>query len=391
MRYPAGRTLRPVDQVDRTVGAVTGLLDRRRHGRDVQHAPAIGQHALAVGAELRAGMENLHALYLAGGIEAADLGALLVGIGIAVGGHDHRQRAVVGPAQVEVLQPAVGAGDQRRHEIGLEPHHHHLALGIAEAAVVLEDLRALRRDHQPGIEHALERHAVRGHGARGRQDDLVHGALLHGRVEDRRRRIGAHAAGIGPLVVVEGTLVVLRGDQRQDVLAVTEREEAHLLADQEFLDHDRGAGRAEAVARQHVARRLDRLLDRLGHDDALAGGKAIGFHDDRRALCLDVGGGLVGVGEALIGAGRDVVALAQLLGEALRALELSRLLRGAEHLYAGLGKAVRQAHRQRHLRAHHHEIDLFPLGQRHLARDVLGGDVNAFGHLGNAGIAGGAV
>ena len=40
---------------------------------------------------------------------------------------------------------------------------------------------------------------------------------------------------------------------------------------------------------------------------------------------------------------------------------------------------------------HHHEIDLFPLGQCHLARDVLGGDVDAFGNLGNAGIAGSAV
>ena len=336
-------------------------------------------------------MENLHALDLAGGIEAADLAALLVGIGIAVGGHDHRQRAVVGPAQVEVLQPAVGAGDQRRHEVGLEPHHQHLALGIAEAAVVFEDLRALRGDHQPGIEHALERRAVRGHGARGRQDDLVHGALLHGGVEDRRRRIGAHAAGVGALVAVEGALVVLRADQRQDVLAVAQREEAHLLADQELLDHDRGAGRAEAVARQHVARRLDRLLDRLGHDDALAGGEAVGLDDDRRALRLDVGRGLVGVGEALIGAGRNVVALAQLLGEALRALELRGLLRRAEGLDAGLGKAVGQAHASGASGPTTTKSIFSRWAERHLAGDVLGGDGDAFGHLGDAGIAGRAV
>ena len=93
-----------------------------------------------------------------------------------------------------------------------------------------------------------------------------------------------------------------------------------LLAVQEFLDHDRGAGRAEAVARQHVARRLDRLLDGLGHDDALAGGEAVGLDHDRRALRLDIGRGLVGVGEALVGGGRDVVAPAQLLGEALASL-----------------------------------------------------------------------
>ena len=112
-------------------------------------------------------------------------------------------------------------------------------------------------------------------------------------VEHRRRRIGAHAAGVGSLVAVEGALVVLRADQRQRMLAVAQREEARLLADQEFLDHHRGAGGAEAVARQHVARRLDRLLDRLGHDDALAGGEPVGLDHDRRALRLDVGHGLV--------------------------------------------------------------------------------------------------
>ena len=43
---------------------------------------------------------------------------------------------------------------------------------------------------------------------------------------------------------------------------------------------------------------------------------------------------------------------------------------------------------QRHLGADHDEVDLLALGERHLARDVLGGDVDAFGHLGDAGIAG---
>ena len=51
-------------------------------------------------------------------------------------------------------------------------------------------------------------------------------------------------------------------------------------------------------------------------------------------------------------------------------------------------KAIGQARDQRRLRPDHHEVDLLALGERHLARDVLGADVDAFGHLGDAGIAG---
>src|SRR5512143_1043978 len=61
---------RPVDQVDRAVSPRAGLLDGRGHGGDVQHTPAIGQHAPAIG--FGAGMEDLHALDLARRLEPTD-------------------------------------------------------------------------------------------------------------------------------------------------------------------------------------------------------------------------------------------------------------------------------------------------------------------------------
>src|SRR6476620_6151110 len=79
-------TLRPVDQIDRLVGAGTGFLHGGRQGRDVQYAPAIGEDAFAVGRG--AGMEDLDALDLRRGVEAADLAALGIGLGIALGGED---------------------------------------------------------------------------------------------------------------------------------------------------------------------------------------------------------------------------------------------------------------------------------------------------------------
>ena len=103
--------------------------------------------------------------------------------------------------------------------------------------------------------------------------------------------------------------------------------------------------------------------------------------------CLDVGLGLGDVGEALVGGGRDVVPPAQLLGEALGAFELGGLLRRPEHLDAGRREGVRHAGDQRRVGPDHHEVDLLALGERHLARDILGADLDAFGDLGDAGIA----
>ena len=69
---------------------------------------------------------------------------------------------------------------------------------------------------------------------------------------DGRRRIGAHAAGVGARVAVADALVVLRRGERQRVRAVDEREEARLLAVEELLDHDLGAGRAERAGEAGV-------------------------------------------------------------------------------------------------------------------------------------------
>ena len=68
------KAFRPVDQIDGAVGPVASFLHGGRHRRDVQHAPAIGQDATALG--LGAGVEDLDTLDLRGGLETADLAAL---------------------------------------------------------------------------------------------------------------------------------------------------------------------------------------------------------------------------------------------------------------------------------------------------------------------------
>ena len=168
------------------------------------------------------------------------------------------------------------------------------------------------------------------HGAQGRQHELVHRLPWRDLVgEDRHRRIGAHAAGVRALVAVEGALVVLRRGERDRGLAVAQREERDFLAGEKFLDHDLGAGRAEAAAEHHVDRGFG-FGDRLRDHHALAEREPVGLDDDRRALRAHVGLGGRGGGEALIGGGRDAVFPAQVLGEALRAFEPRRGLGRAE-------------------------------------------------------------
>ena len=71
-----------------------------------------------------------------------------------------------------------------------------------------------------------------------------------------QRRVGAHAAGVGAGVAVADALVVLRGAERHDGVAVAEQEERDLLAGEELLDEH--AALLQVVLGVGDARRRDR-------------------------------------------------------------------------------------------------------------------------------------
>ena len=73
------------------------------------------------------------------------------------------------PAQIHVAEHAFGAALQQLAEVGHQARQQRLALGVAEADVELEQLRAGRGEHQPGVQDAPIRGALGGHaGDRGR-------------------------------------------------------------------------------------------------------------------------------------------------------------------------------------------------------------------------------
>ncbi|GAV36827.1 hypothetical protein ROTAS13_04516 [Roseomonas sp. TAS13] len=334
-------------------------------------------------------MIDHHARHGAGLVQPADRRVLRIGAGIAARRHDHDHGRVGRPAQAEILQLSVAGGDQRRQQVGAQPRHQHLAFRVAEADIVLDQLRPLRRQHQPREEHAAEGRAAPRHLRQGRPDDPLHGLGLERLGEGRGGGIGAHAAGVRTGVAIADALVILRPDQGQGMAAVAEGEEGDLLADQAFLDQDRGARRAVDAAIQHVGDGGLGLLQRGGHHHALAGGEAVGLDHDRCALRPDIGHGLGTVGEAGPFGPRHAGGFGDLAGEALGALQPRRGGGGAEAADARLGAGIGQAQGQRRLGADHHEVHLLLLRQGELPGDVLGRHGQAFGDPRDPGVAGG--
>ncbi len=147
------KPLRPVDPVE---GRVARLCASRTSRPSAVHASTRPPSATsAAPVALRAGLEHQGAGRL-GLREPADLRTLGDGAGIAGGGHDDGQRHLVAPLRHDAREVALGGREQQRHQIGGEARHQHLAFGIAEAGVVLDQHRALVRQHQAGVGDARE-------------------------------------------------------------------------------------------------------------------------------------------------------------------------------------------------------------------------------------------
>ena len=120
----------------------------------------------------------------------------------------------------------------------------------------------------------------------------------------------------GPVSPSPTHFVVLGGGQRQRVDAVAYAKETGLFADQKLLD-DHFRARFAERALETVVDGRERLFQRIGDRHALAGGKSVGLDDDGRAHFARIGLGLWRVVEPHIGAGRNVVPVAEVLCEAL--------------------------------------------------------------------------
>ena len=208
------------------------------------------------------------------------------------------------------------------NDVALQAQHHALSLGIAHAAVVLNDHWLALHVDEPEEDEALIVDALglqSFHG--GANDAVLH--LLHPLLCGKRYgRDAAHAAGVQTFVALANALVVLGFGQNLIVIAIGEHEHGALNATQIFLDDHAATGIAEHAA-QHLAQLLLCLVERRQDEHAFARAETIGLQhvgslkrfQEGQAFChvLTV--------ERLVAGRGNVMALHEALGKVLRAFE----------------------------------------------------------------------
>ncbi len=180
--------------------------------------------------------------------------------------------------------------------------------------------------------------------------------------------------------------MILGRTEGQDRAAVGQGKEAGFLARHELFQHHFLAGLAERAG-EHGVECVERFLPGFGDDHALAGGQAIGLDHHRQGEIVERGDRAILAGDTDVAGGRDVGALAQILGEALGAFQLRRLLVGTEHGDAHGAEVIGQAVDQRRFRPDHHQRDRMAgaeIQHRAMIRRV---EVDQRGMLGYAGVA----
>ena len=322
------------------------------------------------------------------GIRDLQREAFFIMFGIARRRENDAAGVLPGKLHFDLAEPFLGDRPHDGEEVALQKRKHHLGLGIAEAAVVFDDLRAVFGDQLPEVEAALEAAALGVHGAERRQEDFFHTPCRDFRGVIRIRRDGAHAAGVETGVVVSGALVVHAGDHWDDGFSVGEREHRDFGTFEVFFDHDLIAAVTELFLLHHLPHGPEGLLPGLGDDDALAEGKPVGLDHSGDGGRFQIAQSLFHVGEDLIARCRNAVLLHQILGEDLAAFNDRRLAAGTETRDPGVFQRVDTAQNQGIVRRHHGIVNFVGYGKGDNGRDILGADRHAFGILRHAAVAG---
>ena len=269
--------------------------------------------------------------------------------------HHHHANTVLGFPRNHIFgKVAVDHSVDGREHVALPAGENRLRFGIAEAAVELHHARLAVVDHQPGVEHALVDDAALLELGERAAIDLGLYLFKHFGRNDRGGGVGAHAAGVRPLVVFEDALVVLRRRKQHHVVAVDQRQDGGLFAREEILDHHACAGLAKSVAFESIADGGFGLLDGFGHGHTLARRQPVGLDHDRRTAFADIFAGGIGIGEGFVGRGRHTRRLHDFLGKLLATLQFGGGPVRPEHAEALGLQQIRHARAERRLRADHH-------------------------------------
>ena len=318
-------------------GACAGLLHVGRQRRDPDHAAARSE-GLAAGLRRRLG-SAVEALKALGVVRRDRFRKRLDGVPgtrgtrVALRAHHHAATCAAGEADVGSVQGALGRAPQGVQQVALPAHHQGLRFRVTEAAIEFEHLRATVGEHQAGEQHAAVVDAFAAQCVHGGHHHFAFDELHHLGGGQWRGAVGTHAAGVGPGVAFANLLVILTGVQHPDVAAIDQRQHAHFLSVQAFLDHHLRTRVAVLLVQQHGLHGGLGLLGIIAHHDALARAQAAGLHHNgiwATAHIVQCGLDLLRVERAAFGGGH-IGAAKQLLAPGLVPLQARGGAGGAEH------------------------------------------------------------
>ena len=317
-----------------------------------------------------------------------DLKALLVAHRITIGRQNHAAGVFIGELDLCVRQCTIGAGAHDGEQVAFQQRQHHLGLGVTEAAVVLDDLGALGREHQAEVQTALEGTSLGVHGGDGGQEDGLHAPVgdFGGVVGVGRH--GAHAAGVQAGVVVADALVIHGGHHGLHHVTVSEGQHGNLGAGEELLDNHPTSGFTEHSTLHHIPDCLFGFLPGLGNDDALAQRQTVGLDHGRHGSGVEIAERRVHVLKNRIFRRGNAVLFHQILGKHLAALDDGGICPGPEAGNVPTFQRVHAAQHQRVIRSHHSVIDGVLHGKLYDAVKLGRSDGNAGGVSGNAAVSG---
>ena len=187
----------------------------------------------------------------------------------------------------------------------------------------------------------------------GRKDDAIEDRAALGPGEDSRIAVGAHPARIGPGVVIENGLMVLRGLEWHNVPAIAQHDVTDFFAGQEFFNHE---GRLQACQRRFGHGTI------LGNHHAFTGGEAIGFDYDREAEPIKCAASCFRIRCGYEGGCGDVTLLQKVLCKYLTAFEARGRRGGSKDGAAARAECVYDTRHQRSLGPDHRKIGIHGLG-----------------------------
>ena len=168
---------------------------------------------------------------------------------------------------------------------------------------------------------------------------------------------------LGPTSPAPTRLKSCAGASTRDRLAVADREQRKLGTGQAFFDHEAPSGVAERGPREIVTHRIARFGDRLGDDDAFAGGQPVGLDDVKAGHRVEVRERGFELGERRVARGGHARGIEHFFHPRLRALEPGPVGAGTEAPLALRPQAVGHPGDERILGTDHEQVGVDLIGR----------------------------